>query len=87
MNVMKVKGGNTKENKAVVLSAELEIDKLRNFQLLTETRQKRDGTFKQTPPDYDKDEVKKRMKSKFLFEFERDLDDFIARLSEMIMQY
>jgi hypothetical protein len=87
MNVMKVKGGNTKENKAVVLSAELEIDKLRNFQLLTETRQKRDGTFKQTPPDYDKDEVKKRMNSKFLFEFERDLDDFIARLSEMIMQY
>ena len=87
INVMKVKGGNTKENKAIVLSAELEIDKLRNFQLLTETSQKSDGAFKQTPPDYNKKEVKKRMNSKFLFEFESDVDDFRARLSEMIMQY
>lgn len=87
MNVMKVKGGNTNENKAIVLSAELEIDKLRRFQLLTEVGQKNDGAFKQTPPDYDKKEVKKRMNSKFLFEYESDVDNFLAKLSEMIMQY
>ena len=35
MNVMKVKGGNTDDNKAVVLSAEIDIQALRTFQKLS----------------------------------------------------
>ena len=68
MNVMKVKGGNTQDNKSIVLSTDLEIQKLREFQLMTMAQQKIDGSFKPTPPDYDKKEVKKRMNNKFVCE-------------------
>ena len=84
---MRVKGGNTDDNKAVVLSSQLNIQALRNFQKMSLTEQKNNKpeTFKITPPDFDKSKVDERNK-RFLLAKERDLfdpgfwDDFIANM-------
>lgn len=87
MNLLKVKGGNTKNNKAVVLTAVLEIDKLRGFQLLDEDKQKKDGTFKITPPGFDKTAVTKRKCCNFIFKFDDPTDEFLANLNRMLLEY
>lgn len=87
MNLLKVKGGNTKNNKAVVLTAVLEIDKLRDFQLLDENKQKIDEAFKITPPNFDKTDVTKRKYSKFIYKFDDPTDEFMANLNRMLLEH
>lgn len=87
MNIMRVKGGNTDDNKAVVLSSQLDIKALRNFQKwsLGEQLKTEPRTFKITPPDFDKSKVDDRIK-RFLLAKETNpvdpdfLDDFIANM-------
>lgn len=82
-NILKVKGGNTMDNKAVTLSATIDVDGLRAFQKLSddeqakkqEERKNREGieeieerdSFKQTPPNYDKKMVDKRIIDDFIY--------------------
>ena len=86
MNLLKVKGGNTEDNKAVVLTAVMDVDGLRRFQELSEEDQKGDGSFKLTPPDYRKNEVRQRH-GKFVLPFDDDLDEFLAGLNRMMLEY
>lgn len=85
MNLLKVKGGNTEDNSVVVLTAKLDIDRLRDFQLLDAKEQKKDETFKQTPPDYKKENVAVR-KGKFVFEQDA-ADEIISDINRMIMEF
>lgn len=75
-NILKVKGGNTEDNKAVTLSATIDVDGLRDFQKLSDAeqykrikrlKQEEKNTFKQTPPEYDKKMVDKRINDDFIF--------------------
>lgn len=67
INIMKVKGGNTDDNKAIVLSAQLEIKKLREFQQMPLEKQRNAESFKFTPPDFNKSYVNQRQK-RFFFD-------------------
>ncbi|RUL59595.1 RNA-directed DNA polymerase [Prevotella koreensis] len=67
MDLLKAKGGNTVDNKAVVLSATLDIDSLRHFQKKRMSQQKNDKNFKKTPPDYKKKMVDTRSKKRFIY--------------------
>ena len=58
MNPVRIKGG---ENN-VILRYELDILKLRNFQIQRLPYQLNDKTFKTTPPDFDHDKVDNRGK-------------------------
>ena len=88
MNILKVKGGNTDENGAVVLSAKLNIKALREFQKLQTKEQREKETFKCTPPGYPKEEVDNRKNrivlssnTNDLFDF--DYDEFISNMIAM----
>ena len=87
MNMLKVKGGNTIDNKAVVLSAELDIDDLRRFQVLDERQQESDNSFKQTPPNYDKSQISRRKKERFLYPYKDWNDACVANIVEFGMRY
>ena len=95
MNLLKVKGGNTSTNKAVLLTTVLDIDGLRAFQVMTEGQQRAEQkerekhhqeTFKLTPPDYQKGEVQAR-RGKFVLPFEDDYEEFLAGLNRMLLEY
>lgn len=65
MNILRVKGGNTENNPAVVLTTRLNTKELREFQTLDELAQFKlikDGKtrFKQTPPEFDHNSPSKR---------------------------
>ena len=75
MNILKVKGGNTDENGAVVLSAKLNIKALREFQKLQIKEQRGKKTFKCTPPGYPKEEVDNRKNRIVLSSNTNDLFD------------
>lgn len=64
-----ISGGTTKEHKFNILVGDLEIKKLREFQLLDFTAQKdlnKDKkSYKPTPPDYPTQNVEKRIKGNF----------------------
>ena len=90
MNIMKVKGGNTDDNKAIVLSAQLDIKKLREFQKMHLEDQHDAETFKFTPPAFEKSYVDKRQR-RFLLttndtNSEKYWEDFIADLNLPHMQ-
>lgn len=84
MNKMKVKGGNTEDNKCVVLSSCIDVKSLREFQQLDAEQQQNDKRFKFTPSTYDKVKAKTRnnriiLVSDNIFDFDMD-----AMLSDMI---
>ena len=86
MNKMKVKGGNTEDNKCVVLSSCINVKGLREFQLLDAEQQQSDNRFKFTPSAFDKVKAATRnsriiMVSNNIFDFGFDMD---AMLSDMI---
>ncbi|MDQ1150328.1 hypothetical protein QE382_002312 [Sphingobacterium zeae] len=56
-NILQIKGG---ENSSIIIG-KLKIDKLREFQRKDHYLQKEDGTFKPTPPDFEVDNVEKRI--------------------------
>lgn len=85
MNMLKVKGGNTTDNRAVVLSATLDVDSLRKFQKMAMEEQ--DDTFKKTPPDYDKTMVVQREQERFLFSYKEWNDAVIENIVEVGMMY
>lgn len=93
MNLLKVKGGNTDKNKAIVLTAKLDIDDIRRFQAMTLPQQqvemKRGGNdaWKMTPPDYSKEDLESRTNRSFVYPFEDPIDGFIADLNRMILEY
>ena len=88
MNMLKVKGGNTDDNKAVVLSAELDVEGLRDFQMMSmEEQDANKKKFKKTPPDYDKTKVVQRGRERFLFQYNDWNDTFIANIVEVGMKY
>ena len=77
MNLLKVKGGNTEDNKAVVLSATLDVKGLRKFQQKNLKQQNnKDEKFKITPPDYKKD--LKKVISRFIYPRTRTKGEEIA---------
>ena len=85
MNKMKVKGGNTEDNKCVVLSSCIDVKGLRAFQQLDAEQQQNDKRFKFTPSTYDKVKAKTRnnriiLVSDNIFDFDMDaiLSDMIA---------
>ena len=90
MNILKVKGGNTDENKAIVLSAKLNIKSLREFQKLPLDKQQKIKTFKCTPPCYPKDEVNNR-KNRIVLStndiFDLDFDAFISNMIAMSKRF
>ena len=86
MNMLKVKGGNTDDNKAVVLSAELDVEGLRDFQMMSMEEQEKSKKFKKTPPDYIASNVDKR-KDQFMFKYKDTTDGFLADLAKNIMEY
>lgn len=84
MNKMIVKGGNTEDNKSIVLSSCIDVKGLRDFQQLDTELQHLDKRFKYTPSTYNKDKVKTRkdrivLVSNNIFDFDMD-----AMLSNMI---
>ena len=87
MNMLKVNGGNTIDNKAVVLSAILDVDKLRTFQKMTLEEQDAIKKFKITPPDYDKTNVDQRERKRFLFPYKDWNDECVANIVEVGMKY
>lgn len=95
MNMLKVKGGNTKDNKAVVLSAVLPIEELRNFQMMEDREQKAyleaekvDGfKYKMTPPGYNRDALKERKNNRFILPYDDYTDEFLSKLYEYCLQY
>lgn len=87
MNLLKVKGGNTIDNKAVVLSATLDINGLRAFQKKSLDEQKTDGRFKKTPPDYDKAKVDIRVHNRFIYQYTDWNDACVANIVEIGMRY
>lgn len=87
MNMLKVKGGNTIDNKAVVLSAILDVDGLRDFQKMAMEEQDIDKRFKKTPPDYDKTKVYQRERERFLFHYKDWNDACVANIVEVGMKY
>ena len=87
MNMLKVKGGNTDDNKAVVLSAILDVDKLRTFQKMTLEEQDAIKKFKITPPDYDKTNVDQRERKRFLFPYKDWNDECVSNIVEVGMKY
>ncbi len=56
-DIIKIKGG---ENSAILIGV-IDIDKLRNFQIQDYETQRNDENFKPTPPDFDQDNVRRRM--------------------------
>ena len=86
MNMLKVKGGNTIDNKAVVLSSTLDVEGLRGFQKKDMGEQEKSKKFKKTPPDYIASNVDKR-KDQFMFEYKDKTDGFLADLAKNIMEY
>ena len=60
IDIVKLKGG---ENNVTVIGS-IDIEKLREFQRKKYSLSKSDKTFKPLPPDYDKNEVLKRIKNK-----------------------
>ncbi|MBK9249128.1 MAG: hypothetical protein IPM69_13695 [Ignavibacteria bacterium] len=65
-NQIQIKGG---ENDTILIS-EIDIAKLRRFQYKKYDKQKEDKSFKPTPPDFNRKNVKKRMDNEFIFEIE-----------------
>jgi hypothetical protein len=64
MNIMRIKGGNTEDNKAIVLSTQLNINELREFQKLSlnEQRKRDSKKFKIIPPNFEQLKVDQRKK-------------------------
>ena len=87
MNLLKVKGGNTIDNKAVVLSATLDINGLRTFQKKSLDDQNADGSFKKTPPDYDKGKVDVRARNRFIYQYTDWNDACVANIVEIGMRF
>lgn len=84
MNKLRVKGGNTEDNKSEVLSSCIDVKGLRDFQKLDAEQQYSDKRFKYTPSTFEKDKVGKRkdriiLVSDNIFDFDMD-----ALLSNMI---
>lgn len=95
MNILKVKGGNTEHNKAVVLSASFDIKELRRFQQLSEKAQmdeiaklasEKKLSFKLTPPDFNRAIARKR-KNRFCHDYDDWVDEFLESLSESALRY
>jgi hypothetical protein len=63
-DILKVKGGINE----TVLIGEVDIDKLRHFQIKDYELQKDDNSFKPTPPEFSRDIVDSRIKGKLFYE-------------------
>lgn len=61
-NILQIKGGDNSS----VLIATLKISKLREFQRKDHYLQKEDGSFKPTPPDFEVENVERRIKNEFI---------------------
>ena len=62
-NQVQIKGG---ENDTILIG-EIDINKLRRFQYKKYDKQKEDKSFKPTPPDFNRKNVKKRIDNDFIF--------------------
>ena len=85
MNMLKVKGGNSKGNNEVILSTILEIKKLRESQQKTVIED--NDEFKKTPPGYSEEMVKERQEQRFLYDAKEWCDDILAKLNLDWMGY
>lgn len=66
-NPIKVKGGTTHQHPYTIAIAEFEPSKLRAFQNLDFSAQKKNDQYKPTPPDYPKDKAIKREKNEAFY--------------------
>lgn len=90
MNKMRVKGGNTEDNKSVVLSSCIDVKGLRDFQQLDTEQQYSDKRYKYTPSTFEKDKVGKRkdriiLVSNNIFDF--DIDALLSNMIANNMSY
>lgn len=63
-NPLKVKGGTTYDQPFTIALSDFVPNKLREFQNLAYIAQKKDGSFKPTPPDYPKEKAVKRLQQR-----------------------
>lgn len=75
MNLLKVKGGNTKENQVTILSCSLDYNKLRKFQ-----RGEDKKSFKPIPPGFQKERVNRRVGNFLLKEKSVEQCDVLATI-------
>lgn len=94
MNIMKVKGGNTKDNRVVVLSGTLDVSGLRTFQQFNKTQRneylanhKGKEGFKQMPPGYDSFIASGRGSKYFVMRKGDFEDDFFRWIYEINKKY
>ena len=94
MNMLKIKGGNTKENMVSVLSAVIDTETLRSFQKLTHELQKEylkqheECKLKQTPPGYSKEGVLLReYANRFVYKWKDWEDEYLLNLCQSNMEY
>lgn len=87
MNLLKVTGGNTSKNKCVVLTCEIDIKGIRQFQKKDISDQKADDTYKFTPPSYSKEIVRDREQKRFVMPFESKWEEMMAELTELFLKY
>lgn len=94
MNLLRVKGGNTKENEVSILSTMINVDVLRRFQKLNHEEQKsyieqnKDCKLKQTPPGYSRAGVLLReYANRFVYKWKDWEDDFLLNLCQSNMDY
>jgi len=87
MNMLRVKGGNTDSNKSVVLTCEIDIKGLRDFQVKDYSAQAVDKSFKPTPPSFSVHDVKDRNTKRFVMPYDSNLEEMLAQLSEIFLKY
>lgn len=90
MNLMKVKGGNTTDNKAIVLSTELDIEGLRDFQKMNLDQQgENNNRFKFTSPCLTSEMVRNRERRFILCDENKqdDIESLLKQMSILNIQY
>jgi hypothetical protein len=90
MNLMKVKGGNTTDNKSIVLSTELDIEGLRDFQKMNLDQQgENNNRFKFTSPCLTSEMVRNRERRFILCDENKqdDIESLLKQMSILNIQY
>lgn len=67
--ILRTKGG---ENSSVLIG-EVDVDKLRRFQIQEYEKQKQDGSFKQTPPYFEKEKALYKIQNKLFDQLKQEL--------------
>lgn len=87
MNLLKVTGGNTSNNKSVVLTCDIDIKGIREFQKKDISDQKGDDIYKFTPPSYSKESVRDREQKRFIMPYDNIIEEMLVELTASFLKY